>query len=81
MSKQIKNTKTKNGKDNNLLSKAANRFVLSIATAKRSKQLKNGSVPLEDTKPGNPFVLTALKEIKNNKVVVKLEEKSEDTDL
>lgn len=53
-----------------LLKKIKNRFILSIAAAKRARQLKDGAVPLIEKEEDAPDLITALNEIMNNKIEV-----------
>jgi len=54
-----------------LLKKIKNRFVLSIAAAKRARQLKDGAVPLVTRDDdGSPDLIVALNEIMANKIDV-----------
>ncbi|MCX5751516.1 MAG: DNA-directed RNA polymerase subunit omega [Candidatus Saganbacteria bacterium] len=56
----------------NLLSKAENKFLLSNAIAGRAKQVSEGSLPyVSDFDPTNPIV-TAIKEIANDKIRIKV---------
>lgn len=52
------------------LEKVPNRFELAMAAAQRVKQLLEGAPPLVDTK--NKIVVTALREIAEGKVTVRL---------
>lgn len=52
-----------------LLDKAENKFVLSIAAAKRARQLKDGAVPLVEA-AGRPDLIVALDEIMQGKVEI-----------
>ena len=55
-----------------LLSKSANKFLLSNALGKRAKQINEGSLPyVDDFNPANP-IITAMKEIVSNKIKVKV---------
>jgi DNA-directed RNA polymerase subunit K/omega len=55
----------------NLLSKTENKFLLSNAIAGRAKQVSDGSLPyVSDFDPTNPIV-TAVKEIANDKIRIK----------
>jgi len=58
-----------------------NRFVISIAAAKRAKQLKEGIRPLVEVDHSRPysFILIALKEILEDKIEIEIEE-TEDGD-
>lgn len=56
----------------NLLTKATNKFMLSNAVAGRAKMVADGSLPyVNDFDPTNPIV-TALKEIAADKVLIKI---------
>ncbi len=52
-----------------LLKKIRNRFVLSIAAAKRARQLKDGAVPLVN-REDEPDLILALSEIMSGKIDV-----------
>lgn len=65
-----------------LLKHVNNRFLLTVAAAKRSRQLQEGSKPLTEEE-GLPVVLTALEEIKEGKISVvtrPIEEEEETSD-
>jgi DNA-directed RNA polymerase subunit K/omega len=56
----------------NLLTKAKNKFMLSNAVAGRAKLVAEGSLPyVNDFDPTNPIV-TALKEIAADKILIKV---------
>lgn len=56
----------------NLLTKATNKFMLSNAVAGRAKMVSEGSLPyVNDFDPTNPIV-TALKEIAADKVLIRV---------
>ena len=56
----------------NLLTKAENKFLLSNAIAGRAKQVSDGSLPyVSDFDPTSP-ISTAIKEIANDKIKVKV---------
>ena len=61
-----------------LLEKAENRFILSIAAAKRARQLKDGAVPLVDRKD-NPDLIVALEEIMEDKIAIEIVNPESDT--
>jgi len=53
-----------------LLSKSANKFLLSNALGKRAKQITEGSLPyVDDFNPANP-IITAMKEIAADKIKI-----------
>ena len=60
--------------------KIPNRFILSIAVAKRAKQLKEGIKPLVNYNPDEPYsyILIALKEISEGKINVDIIEKEDE---
>jgi len=53
-----------------LLKKIKNRFILSIAAAKRARQIKDGAVPLIEKEEESPELIVALNEIMSNKIEV-----------
>lgn len=53
-----------------LLKKIKNRFILSIAAAKRARQIKDGAVPLVEKEDDSPELIVALNEIMSNKIDV-----------
>ena len=59
-----------------MLTKAKNKFMLSNAIAGRAKQVSEGSLPyVNDFDPTNP-IITALKEIAADKILIKVGEHS-----
>lgn len=54
-----------------LLKKVDNRFLLTVAAAKRSRQVQEGAHPLVEEK-GLPPVLTALEEILQDKIGIRV---------
>ena len=58
-----------------ILKKTPNRFLLSLAIAKRARQLNEGAKPLIEISETEPFhpILTALEEIYQNKISIQLE--------
>jgi DNA-directed RNA polymerase subunit K/omega len=55
-----------------LLKRADNKFLLSNAIAGRAKQIGDGSLPyVNDFDPTNP-IITALKEVANDKIKIKI---------
>ena len=60
-----------------LYKKNENRFILSIAVAKRATQLKEGIRPLVEYDPERPYsyILIALKEIYEEKINIDIQEK------
>lgn len=67
-----------------ILKRVPNRFLLSVAVAKRARQLQEGARPLIEIPEGIPMipVITALKEIEANKIDVNAaEEQEEDIEL
>ncbi|MFH1361636.1 MAG: DNA-directed RNA polymerase subunit omega [bacterium] len=55
-----------------LISKAENKFLLSNAASGRAKQITEGSLPyVSNFDPNNP-VITALREIANDKIKIKV---------
>lgn len=53
-----------------LLKKIKNRFILSIAAAKRARQIKDGAVPLIEREDETPELIVALNEIMSEKIEV-----------
>ena len=52
-----------------LLKRAANRYELVIATARRARQIAAGATPLVDTKEESPVTIAAI-EIAEGKVLI-----------
>lgn len=62
--------------------KNPNKFVISIAAAKRAKQLKEGIKPLVEVDSTRPysFILIALKEILEEKIEITIEDSEENSE-
>lgn len=63
-----------------LLEKFENRFLLSIAVAKRARQIKEGSRPLVEFVPNEPLnpISIAMKELLEDKIDVEINPKKEE---
>lgn len=57
-----------------------NRFLLSIAAAKRARQLKDGAKSLLDTNEESPYLLEALEELESGRVKIQMKESKEEDD-
>jgi len=65
----------------NLLEKIPNRFVLSLAIAKRARQIQEGAkplVPIENEEEIKHPILIALRELKENKFDINLHEEKDE---
>ncbi|MDC0977697.1 DNA-directed RNA polymerase subunit omega [bacterium] len=57
-----------------ILNRIKNRFIVSLAAAKRARQLKDGAIPLIEESDNNPDILVALSEIQQDKIRINLDE-------
>lgn len=66
-----------------ILEKVPNKFLLSVAVAKRARQLKEGAKPLVDIEKDELLlpIIKALEEIEENKISVNLKERTDEDDL
>jgi len=55
-----------------LLDKVKNRFLLTVAAARRARQLKDGAKPLIDAPDNEPAVIVALDEILEDKIRIEV---------
>jgi len=60
-----------------LLEKVTNRFILSLASARRARQIKEGAKPLVETEADEYELVTALDEILESKIEIIIEEPEE----
>ena len=72
---------SKRYKVSELMKKVPNKFVLSLATAKRARQIKEGSKPMVELSEQAPVpIVLALEEIQNDKINVNLVKKIAEKD-
>jgi DNA-directed RNA polymerase subunit omega len=64
-----------------LLEKVPNRFLLTVAAAKRARQIDDGATPLINAKASDLSLDIALMEIQIGKIVVSIEEQTEESSI